>query len=239
MTSTGLFAEIRAAAALAVGVACSAPLPAQDGDRGGNGGFGGAVGRAVGKLLSSNGAGVRLGMGAEEARRTRRSRGFTLRAGDAAQDSWARRISQNVAQRRGTKVEGGTVPAFTMADGPQGERIDVFYAAAPAGAVVTSLKYAVPTERMERAAFVQGLQTRYGEPTSVQRRRSYYCTGGDARCPALVGDGDLPMMRAETSEFDRKHIIELREGSRASELRKAEFAAAVEAAAPRDARVTF
>jgi hypothetical protein len=181
-------------------------------------------------------AGVTLGMSPEEARAALTKAGFTPRAEDPTQDAWSAVVSQRAADRIGGKVERTKVPMFTMAEGPQGEHIEVWYSATEAGAKASSVKYQMPTNRMERVAFASSATAKYGKPTFEDRTRALYCTKGEPTCTSWQNK-DLPYLSVESSFAN--HEIELRQGQRYGAEMKARMAAAVEAAAPKNAKASF
>jgi hypothetical protein len=77
-------------------------------------------------------AGVKLGMTPEQVRPALVRAGFKPRASDPSQDSWETRIAAEVAKRRAqTRPAATKVPTFTMATGPRGEHLEIWYHAAP------------------------------------------------------------------------------------------------------------
>ncbi len=185
-------------------------------------------------------AGVRLGMTPQEARAALVAKGFKPRVEDPTQQSWAARVSERVATRRGGRIDSSTVTGFTMAGGPQGERIEVWYAATKVGARVANVNYTIPSDRMEAQAFLSGVTSKYGKPSFTERTKRFYCSKGrDSRasCWHLGDTADRPGLLAAT-EF-ALHSISLTEGSSTSDARKQQLAAEVEAAAPKDAKASF
>lgn len=181
-------------------------------------------------------AGVKLGMTPEETRAALKAGGFTPSATDPTQDSWASVISRRVAERIPGKVDEARVPMFTRAGGPQGEQVEVWYTATPEGARATSIEYTMPTNRMERAAFLAGASAKYGRPTTQDPVHGLYCTKGESNC-VTYGNRMLPHMLTE-SDYS-VHSIKLMEGMRYGDELKSRTAAAVEVAAPKTAKASF
>lgn len=181
-------------------------------------------------------AGVKLGMTPEETRAALKAGGFTPQATDPTQDSWTSVVSRRIAERIPGKVDEAKVPMFTRAGGAQGEQVEVWYTATPEGARATSIEYTMPTNRMERAAFVAGVSAKYGRPTTEDPVHGLYCTRGESSC-VTYGNRVLPHLLTESSYS--VHSIKLMEGMRYGDELKARSAAAVEAAAPRNAKASF
>ncbi|MBP2513820.1 hypothetical protein [Sphingomonas sp. PvP018] len=185
-------------------------------------------------------AGVRLGMTPQEARAALVSKGFTPRATDPSQPSWAALVSERVADRRGGRSDASTVARFTMAEGPQGEHIEVWYAPTRAGARVANVTYTIPSNRMEAQAFLDSVTSKYGKPSFTERTKRFYCSRGrDSRasCWRLGDTANRPGLLA-SSEFAVR-TIDLTEGSDTADARKQQLAGEVEAAAPKDAKASF
>ncbi len=180
--------------------------------------------------------GVKLGMTPEETRSALKAGGFTPQATDPTQDSWTSVVSRRIAERIPGKVDETKVPMFTRAGGPQGEMVEVWYTATPEGARATSIEYTMPTNRMVRAAFVTSVSAKYGRPTAEDPVHGLYCTKGEANCETY-GNRYLPHLLTESSYS--VHSIKLVEGMRYGDELKARTAAAVEAAAPRNAKASF
>jgi len=181
-------------------------------------------------------AGVKLGMTPEETRAALKAGGFTPQTTDPTQDSWASVVSRRVVERISGKMDESKVPMFTRAGRPQGEQVEVWYTATPEGARATSIEYTMPTNRMERAAFVAGVSAKYGRPTTEDPVHGLYCTRGESSC-VTYGNRVLPHLLTESSYS--VHSIKLMEGMRYGDELRARSAAAVEAAAPRNAKASF
>ena len=181
-------------------------------------------------------AGVRLGMTPEETRSALKAAGFNPRATDPTQDSWGSTVSRRAAERIGGKVDETKVPMLTRASGPQGEQVEVWYAATEGRARATSIEYMVPTKRMARATFGSGVSAKYGRPTVQEAARVLYCTKGEGSCVSYQNKA-LPHLLAESGY--EVHSVKLAEGVGYAEDLKARMAAAVEAAAPRNAKASF
>ena len=181
-------------------------------------------------------AGVKLGMTPEETRTALKGAGFSPQATDPMQDAWSAVVSGRAAERIGGKVEDGKVPMFTRASGPQGETVEIWYAATPEGARATSIEYMMPTKRMERAAFAAGIAVKYGRPTVEETARGLYCTKGEGSCLTYQNKA-LPHLLTESSYS--VHSVKLTEGEQYRNELKSRTAAAVEAAAPKNAKASF
>lgn len=181
-------------------------------------------------------AGVKLGMTPEETRSALKAGGFTPQATDPTQDSWASVVSRRIAERIPGEVDETKVPMFMRAGGPQGEQVEVWYTATPEGARATSIEYTMPTNRMERAAFVASVSAKYGRPTAEDPVHGLYCTKGEASC-VTYGNRNLPHLLTESSYS--VHSIKLMEGSRYGDELKARTAAAVEGMVPKNAKASF
>ncbi|MEH3036158.1 MAG: hypothetical protein PGN23_06660 [Sphingomonas adhaesiva] len=181
-------------------------------------------------------AGVRLGMTPEEARAALRKGGLVPAAEDPQQDAFGAVVSRRAAERGGAGADRGTVPMFTMARGVQGETVEVWYAAARDGARVTQVKYLMPTNRMEAAAFSRSVEAKYGRPTFRQGAQGFYCTKPERVCAGYASKV-LPYLVADTGSVH--HGLDLQMGEEYRAELKAETAAAVEAAAPKNAKASF
>ena len=185
-------------------------------------------------------AGVRLGMTPEQVRPALVRAGFTPRASDPDQDSWEGRIAAEVARRRqGTRSAASKVPMFTMARGPRGERVEIWYYGGPSGATASSIKFQIPADQMTAAAFYQGVLEKYGRPTVRPFGKDMlYCSAGEpAGSCVTFGNKRKTYLHAESGY--KIHSLYLAEGADASEARKAAFSAEVERRAPKDARPSF
>ena len=166
--------------------------------------------------------------------------GFTLRISDPDQDAWDARVAAEVAKRRpGTRSTASKVPMFTMARGPRGEHLEIWYYAGPSGATASSIKFQIPADQMTGAAFYQGVLEKYGRPTVRPFGKDMlYCSAGEpaASCVTL-GNKRKTYLHAESGY--KLHTLYLSEGADASEAHKAAFWAEVERRAPKDARASF
>jgi hypothetical protein len=185
-------------------------------------------------------AGVKLGMAPDQVRLALVRAGFTPRVSDPDQDSWERRIAAEVARRRpGTPSTGSKVPIFTMARGPRGEHLEIWYYAGPSGATASSIKFQIPADQITAVAFYQGVLEKYGRPTVRPFGKDMvYCSAGEpaASCVTL-GNKRKTYLHAESGY--KIHSLYLAEGTDASEAHKAAFWAEVERRAPKDARPSF
>ncbi len=183
-------------------------------------------------------AGVKLGMTPEEARAALKAKGFVPNASDPRQDSWSARVSTAAAERGRGPAVAGTIPQFTMAFGPAKERVEVWYAPTPTGARAATINYVIDHDRITPEAFIKGLGTRYGKPTTATGHRGSWCNRSERECGGLAETGQLPMLAADVDRYTL-YSLKLSEGSRAADQRKASLASAIDAAAPRDAKVSF
>jgi hypothetical protein len=185
-------------------------------------------------------AGVKLGMTPEQVRGALVRAGFTPRASDPDQDSWEARVAAEVAKRRpGTLSKAKKVPMFTMASGPRGEHVEIWYHAGPSGAVASSIKFQVPTDQMTAAAFYEGVLGKYGRPTSRPYGKDMlYCSPGEAAARCVTGGNKLKTYLQAESGYSF-HSLYLAHGTEASDASKAAFQAEVERRAPKDARPSF
>lgn len=181
-------------------------------------------------------AGVRLGMSPEQARAALKAAGFSAPATDPTQDSWSSLVSRRRAERIGGKVDETKVVMFTRAGGPQGEQVEVWYAATEKGARATSIEYTVPTKRMERATFASGVSAKYGRPTVQEAARSLYCTKGEGSCQTYQNKA-LPHLQTEIDYS--VYAVKLTEGGAYDQDLRTRMSAAIEAAAPRNAKASF
>ncbi|TCM07371.1 hypothetical protein C8J41_103279 [Sphingomonas sp. PP-CC-3G-468] len=127
-----------------------------------------------------------------------------------------------------------------MAEGPQGEHIEVLYAPTRAGARVANVTYTIPSNRMEAQAFLESVTSKYGKPSFTERTKRFYCSKGrDSRasCCLLVDTANRPGLLA-SSEFALR-TIKLTEGGDTADARRQQLAGEVEAAAPEDAKASF
>ena len=181
-------------------------------------------------------AGVKLRMSPVQVRTALKAGGFTPRATDPDQNSWSSLVAEKLAERGVAKIDNTKVPMFTMAKGPQGESIEVWYAATPRGAEVTSVKYQLPTNRMEKQAFISGVLGKYGMPTAKTLTTMLYCSAGETRCVSM-GNKVLPYVSA-VADYSFYEVY-LHNGSKYREDYKAEMANVVELRAPKRAKATF
>ncbi len=185
-------------------------------------------------------AGAKLGMTPEQVRAALFRAGFTPRASDPDQDSWEARIAAEVAKRRpGTRSAAKKVAMFTMASGPLGEHLEIWYYAGPSGATASSIKFQIPANQMTGAAFSQGVLEKYGPPTNRGYGKDMlYCSGGEPAGSCVTwGNKRKAYLHAERdSSF---HSLYLTQGTEASDAYKAAFWAEVERQAPKDARPSF
>lgn len=181
-------------------------------------------------------AGVKLGMSPEQVRAALKAGGFTPRATDPDQSSWSAMVADKLAERGVAVTDRTKVPMFTMASGPQGEHVEVWYAATRQGAQVSSVKYLLPTNRMERAAFLTGVKNKYGQPTTEDRVNSLYCSAGEQSC-VTYQNKQLPHLMASVGYSN--YEVFLRNGTKFSDDYRAEMASAIEAGAPKRAKATF
>lgn len=185
-------------------------------------------------------AGVRLGMTPVQTRAALIAAGFKPRASDPDQDSWEAKLAGAVAKRRpNTRTVTSKVPMFTMASGPRGEHLEVWYNTDPAGATAGSIKYTIPSEQMTGAAFYQGVLEKYGSPTIRQYGQDMlYCSAGEAAKDCVTWTNKRrPYLHAEADYS--LHTLYLAGGTEASDANKAAFAAEVERRAPKDAKPSF
>jgi hypothetical protein len=185
-------------------------------------------------------AGVKLGMTPEQVRPALVRAGFTPRASDPDQDSWEGRIATEVAKRRpGTRSMAKKVPMFTMARGPRGEHLEIWYYSGPSGPTASSIKFEIPAHQMRAAAFYQGVLEKYGRLTVRPFDKDMlYCSANEpaASCVTL-GNKRKAYLHAETGHAI--HSLYLAEGADAAEAHKTAFWAEVERRAPKDARPSF
>ena len=181
-------------------------------------------------------AGAKLGMSPEQVRSALKAGGFTPQATDPIQSSWSALVADKIAERGVTKLDNSKVSMFTMASGPQGERIEVWYSATPQGARANSVLYRLPTNRMEKSTFLAGVKEKYGQPTIESRNSSLYCSSGERKCVSYENK-QLPYLSvaAEYSAYE----ISLRNGMKYSDEYRAEMANAIEIAAPKNAKTSF
>jgi hypothetical protein len=137
-------------------------------------------------------AGIRLGMTPEQVRPALVRAGFTPRPSDPDQDAWDARVAAEVGKRRpGTRSTASKVPMFTMARGPRGEHLEIWYYAGPSGPIASSIKFQIPADQMTGAAF-------YQEDASAELHRDQRvrCAVHDRKEPG-GGDRDRRVLDAE------------------------------------------
>lgn len=189
-----------------------------------------------GSVATFDVAGVTLGMTPDEARAVLRKARFVPASDDPAQDAWSAVVSQRVAGRIGGTVDQTKVPMFTRAKGAQGETVEVWYAATQDGAHVTEVKYRMPTARMDRTEFMKATLAKYGRPTVQEGLRSIYCTKLEKICASYENKA-LPYLVVEPDY--NLFVIDLMMGQRYQDERKASLSAAIETAAPKNAKASF
>ncbi|PTM45497.1 hypothetical protein C8J24_1718 [Sphingomonas aerolata] len=181
-------------------------------------------------------AGAKLGMSPEQVRSALKAGGFTPQATDPIQSSWSALVADKIAERGVTKLDNSKVSMFTMASGPQGERIEVWYSATPQGARANSVLYRLPTNRMEKSTFLSGVKAKYGRPTVDNGNSSLYCSPGEQKCVSY-DNKQFPYLAiaADYSYYE----VSLRNGMRYSDDYRADMAKAIEIAAPKSAKTSF
>lgn len=194
------------------------------------------------KVADQNVAGVKLGMTADQARDKLRSLGFTPRGDDSSQDAFAELVRRGAEKRRGeaSSPSGAqqTVASKTVVDGSQGERIEVWYASLRTEPVVNQVIYTIPAERMSAEIFAVGIKVKYGKATAGSPRNALFCTAGETAC-RNYSSPLLPYMEVQIGSATATHRIELSSGQQVTEQRQSELAAAIEAAAPANAKPSF
>lgn len=179
-------------------------------------------------------AGLSLGMTAAQASRVLEGSGYKPIAYTSdLQPSWHSRISE-AAAKRGTSAKSKRVmvPCGLSLRGPQGEEIRVQYAATPQGAILASVAYRIPEDRMPSDSFDAAVLKKYGSP-GARNPIWYYCSGG-TYCGGFSGTWNkYPHLRAFNNNLTLKF------GSDFEKDLDAQFQKDLEAAAPRDAKASF
>lgn len=184
--------------------------------------------------------GVRLGMTPEQTRAALVKSGFKPRMSDPDQDSWEAGITTEVAKRRpSTRKASSKVPMFTMASGPRGEHLEVWYGSGQTGASATSIKYTIPSDQMTVAAFYQGVLEKYGPPTIRQFGKDMlYCSLDEPAKTCVTWANQRGAYLHAKADYTF-HSLYMAGGEKASDERKAAFRAEVERRAPKDAKPSF
>lgn len=128
--------------------------------------------------LAMDVAGVRLGMSLAAAEgalagtyRCRREKGY---------QTFQQLVDLEVAKRRGGGLgfpPQGTGVGNLFCDGPTGESLRVSMAQTASGPVVDQFQLSIPTNRVDPAALVRQIETRYGRPTSGTVANGAWCSG--------------------------------------------------------------
>jgi hypothetical protein len=185
-------------------------------------------------------AGVKLDMSPEQARSALIAKGFTPKAEDPTQDSWSAKVNEGLVARGKGTGDKSKVPLFTMASGSQGERIEVWYAATASGARVSSVKYQIPSNRMDNARFLASADARYGRATYQSAKTRVYCTkGSDSRSSCSASGMVMGRPGLIVDAAFSLNTLRLEEGDAPREVRKQRMAAEIEAKAPRNAAASF
>ena len=162
--------------------------------------------------------------------------GFTPHATDPDQDSWATKVSDQIAKRRPITPVTTKIPMFTMATGTRGEHIEVWYAATPNGARATEVKYQIGTDQITPDAFWSAVTAKYGNTPNSDPHYRLYCSGGETSCQKGTNQ-DLPYLAADQDYT--LFTIEMMTGAKATDDLRAQFDAEVERSAPKDAKASF
>ncbi|MEC7819214.1 MAG: hypothetical protein VX454_11205 [Pseudomonadota bacterium] len=182
-------------------------------------------------------SGVTLGMTHEQVVTALQEKGFSI-SSTSEQADWETLLVAEAKKRGYEGNSGGRIAGMTRARGPQDESIDVWYAATPQGARVANINYHAKPERITREAFLSGLQSKYGIATTDNGARKIYCTMGEKKCTPLFGSDRLPHLKVQMDPA-LLYSIDLSEGREAKSRRRAQFATALEAYAPKSSRTTF
>jgi len=181
-------------------------------------------------------AAVKLGMSPTEARVALKAKGFVLRPSDPQQDSWKALVSQEVAKRRGTDPIRDEVTRFTMATGPQGEHVEVWYSPTPTGAVASSVKFTISSDKMTSESFIDAAVRKYGHPTVAMTKQLLYCARNELHCKTYeVKQLSYLEVRADPSTL----TLSLSVGSQESAQRKGAMAKEIDTIAPKNAKAMF
>lgn len=182
-------------------------------------------------------AGVRLGMTPTQARAAMTASGFRPPAVDPETESWEGLIAEAVAKRRNQTAKRSVMPMSTMAQGPAKQRLEVWYAASPAGPLVASIKYSVASDQVTGALFRERLTAKYGPPTQTGWGKTLlWCSFGERRC-LPYGNRDQPYLSGEPG-FDL-HTLTVNEGELVGSQRSAALRAEIDRRAPPTAPTNF
>lgn len=183
-------------------------------------------------------AGIRLGMVPADVLRTLKQNGFRLEATNATRADWDARISAEVAERRaGFKITKGQVPSWFEASGPNGETVEVRFIATRVGAKVSSIRFRIGSNQIERERFESDVVRKYGKPTASGYANSLlYCSSQEAKCVAW---DSKKFSYLEAGGAIKGTQIFLTIGSYVETKIQAELSAAIEKAAPKDVKSVF
>ena len=182
-------------------------------------------------------AGVKLGMTHDQVVSALNEKGFSV-SSTSEQKDWEAQLADEMKKRGYEGNSNGRVAGMTRAKGPQDESIDVWYAATPEGARVANINYHARPARITGDAFRSGLRSKYGEATTDHGARKIYCTTGEEKCLPLFGSKELPHLKVQMDSA-LLYSIDLVEGREAGSRRRAQFASALEARAPKSSQTTF
>jgi hypothetical protein len=123
---------------------------------------------------------------------------------------------------------------FTMANGPRGEHLEVWYAATPDGARSGSISLTVREDQITPAAYRSQVLGKYGAPTkSGWGEQLLYCSKGEINC--------VPWQNKKKAYLDAFAAgapmkIFLTTGTDAQDAAEADYRKALDARALQDAR---
>lgn len=176
--------------------------------------------------LAMDVAGVRLGMPLAAAQAALAANYRCERPGRGA--SFEQMVEREVNRRRGLAEgfppTGGAVGELTC-NGPSGEYLRIFMAQLPTGTVVDRIDLHIRAERVDPAALVRQVETKYGRPTEGTAANGSWCI---ARCGYDLTMEPEPRITVRSDAWSFKIL-----GSRGYNARQADEAA-VKAAAARE-----
>jgi hypothetical protein len=184
-------------------------------------------------------AGVGLGMTPGEVGAALKATGYALDYRYMGR-SWRGEVANQVSNLRGVRIPAGA-QVVSKEDYKKGqERIQVQYAAGPAGPYVSRVNYSIAVAAIEAERFRTAALSRYGRPSLKWEWESLYCSSGERECSrtASLVTNQLPNLTVYVMDgMDR--TIQLRQGQRADNAYEAAVKAEAERLYPKKDRPSF
>lgn len=182
-------------------------------------------------------AGVKLGMTPAQSITVLKTGGFQIAGwSPTTQPSWDSKLSRLISERRpATKWLDKRVERSFVAGNSTGEDVTVSFTATPAGPVVDRIIYRASKSRMQEAPFWEMVRAKYGKPTREDYGELRYCIAPDG-CGSL---GLPKKAHLEAGRLLNAFTVTLEQGTDFGNEHAMEMQAALEAAAPKNAKPSF